>query len=98
MCAIALKYGNDYGLGERGLILFEAYKKLQEETFDTARSALFNLRQTGWAVAVHNDYRLNGESFTFWLFTKGDRCVKGEGRTDAEALVLAYKAARELTP
>jgi hypothetical protein len=29
---------------------------------------------------------LNGESFTFWLFTKGDRCVKGEGRSDAEAL------------
>lgn len=43
-------------------------------------------RALGWAVAIHNDYRLNGEPHTFWLFTKGDRCVKGEGRTDAEAL------------
>lgn len=38
-------------------------------------------------VAVHNDYRLNGELMTFWLFTTPDgRAVKGEGRTDAEAL------------
>lgn len=45
-----------------------------------------DVRAGGWAVAVHNDYRLNGESYTFWLFTKGDRCAKGEGRTDAEAI------------
>lgn len=45
-----------------------------------------DLRALGWAVAVHNDYRLNGDAHTFWLLTKGDRCVKGEGRTDAEAL------------
>jgi hypothetical protein len=45
-----------------------------------------DLREQGWAVAVHNDYRLNGERFTFWLLTRGDRCVKGEGRTDADAL------------
>jgi hypothetical protein len=45
-----------------------------------------DIRAQGWAVAAHNDYRLNGESFTFWLFTKGDRAVKGEGRTDTEAL------------
>jgi len=44
------------------------------------------LRAEGWAVAVHNDYRLQGVPHTFWLFTKGDRAVKGEGRTDAEAL------------
>lgn len=37
-------------------------------------------------VAVHNDYRLSGKLFTFWLFTKGNLCVKGEARTDAEAL------------
>jgi hypothetical protein len=46
---------------------------------------LETLRERGWSVAVHNDYRLNGERFTFWLLTRGDRCVKGEGRTDAEA-------------
>lgn len=45
-----------------------------------------DIRATGWVVAVHNDYRLNGEFHTFWLFTKGDRAVKGEGRSDAEAL------------
>jgi hypothetical protein len=47
-------------------------------------------RANGWAVAVHNDYRLNGEPHTFWLFTRGDRFVKGEGRSDAEALARAF--------
>jgi hypothetical protein len=47
------------------------------------------LRVEGWAVAVHNDYRLNGEAHTFWLFTKGDRCAKGEGNSDREALAAA---------
>jgi hypothetical protein len=50
------------------------------------------IRAMGWAVAVHNDYRLNGEAMTFWLFTKGDRCVKGEGRTDADALAIVLAA------
>ena len=45
-----------------------------------------DLRALGWAVAIHNDYRQNGEPHTFWLFTKGERNVKGEGRTDMEAL------------
>jgi hypothetical protein len=45
-----------------------------------------DIRAAGWAVAVHNDYRLNGQAHTFWLFTKAGRAVKGEGKTDAEAL------------
>lgn len=45
-----------------------------------------DIRAAGWMVAVHNDYRLEGELYTFWLFTKGERAVKGEGKTDAEAL------------
>jgi len=45
-----------------------------------------DIRAEGWSVAIHNDYHLDGESYTFWLFTKGDRAVKGEGHTDAEAL------------
>lgn len=45
-----------------------------------------DLRADGWTVAVHNDYRQDGQSYTFWLFTKNGRAVKGEGRTDAEAL------------
>lgn len=56
---------------------------------------LSRLRMMGWAVAVHNDYRQNGEKFTFWLFTHDDgRYVKGEGRTDGEAIYVALKATR----
>lgn len=44
-------------------------------------------------VAIHNDYRLDGENFTFWLMTKSfpdgsTRAVRGEGRSDVEALDL----------
>jgi hypothetical protein len=49
-------------------------------------SSADDIREKGWMVAVHNDYRLNGELQTFWLFTKGSRVIMGEGRTDAEAL------------
>lgn len=52
-----------------------------------------DLRASGWVVACHNDYRLNGEAHTFWLFVNGDRAVKGEGRTDAEALARVRLAA-----
>lgn len=45
-----------------------------------------DIRAQGWAVAVHNDYRLNGQPHTFWLFTKGTTAIKGEGASDAEAL------------
>lgn len=57
-------------------------------------SSADDLRIAGWSVAVHNDYRLNGERFTFWLFTQGDLCVKGEGRTDTEALNIVRKQLR----
>jgi hypothetical protein len=55
-----------------------------------------SLRAAGWAVAVHNDYRLGGESFTFWLFTKGNHFVKGEGSTDADALAQCAASAAAL--
>jgi hypothetical protein len=46
-----------------------------------------DIRDAGWSVAVHNDYLMNGERFTFWLFThRNGKWVKGEGRNDAEAL------------
>ena len=55
------------------------------------------LRAEGWMVAVHNDYRLNGELHTFWLFTHPDgRWIKGEGRTDSDALRAAIAAAERL--
>lgn len=48
---------------------------------------LDKIRNEGWMVAVHNDYRLNGKNMTFWLFTNSDgRFVKGEGFTDLEVL------------
>lgn len=55
------------------------------------------LRADGWSVAVHNDYRQDGEPHTFWLFTHPDgRWIKGEGRTDAEALEAARAHAAAL--
>jgi hypothetical protein len=47
-------------------------------------------------VAVHNDYRLNGIQHTFWLMTKGEIALKGEGRTDLEALQQINTRAHEL--
>jgi len=50
-------------------------------------------------VAVHNDYRLNGENYTFWLLTKDHLAIKAEGKTDAEVMgmlkVLASTVERE---
>lgn len=55
---------------------------------------LTKIRSAGWSVAIHNDYRQNGNQHTFWLFTNvNGRWVKGEGRTDREALECV---AREL--
>lgn len=49
--------------------------------------ALAYIRGAGWSVAVHNDYRIGGATFTFWLFTHPDgRWLKGEGSTDRDAL------------
>jgi hypothetical protein len=45
-----------------------------------------DIREAGWLLAVHNDYSQGGVFHTFWLFTKGKRFVKGEGRSDAIAL------------
>jgi hypothetical protein len=56
--------------------------------------ALNALRQRGWSVAVHNDYRQNGEAKTFWLFTHVGTgyFVKGEGKDDTEALRDVFSA------
>jgi hypothetical protein len=60
--------------------------QLVRERDDGLRARPDDLRTLGWAVAVHNDYRQDGVPYTFWLLTKDGRAVKGEGRTDAEAL------------
>lgn len=64
------------------------------DTNPTGAEVVAKLRGAGWSVAVHNDYRLNGEAYTFWLWTREDgRFVKGEGRSDDEALAACYEAA-----
>lgn len=50
-----------------------------------------DIRDAGWVVAVHNDYRLDGDNMTFWLFTKDSgrgygAFVRGEGLNDIDAL------------
>ena len=59
-------------------------------------SLLRALRNQGWLVAVHNDYMQAGVFHTFWLFTKGGRCIKGEGVTDEMALNLVFDAADKI--
>lgn len=62
-------------------------------------SSLGRLRAAGWSVAVHNDYTLNDERMTFWLFTHPSGVwAKGEGLTDNEALLAAERQARERRP
>jgi hypothetical protein len=62
---------------------------------DPKVDVLAELRGAGWSVAVHNDYRLHSEPHTFWLFTHPcGRWIKGEGRTDADALRQVLDAAR----
>ncbi len=51
-----------------------------------------DIRDQGWAVAVHNDYNTGGERHTFWGFTKGSQWVRGEGKSDGEALEEVRKA------
>ena len=60
------------------------------------QSVLEQLRSDGWRVAVHNDYMLNGELHTFWGLTRGCCFVKGEGRTDGEALADAQRGIERL--
>lgn len=60
------------------------------ETELTTEGRLTSLRASGWTVAVHNDYRLNGTAYTFWLFTRGNDCAKGEGLNDEQAISRAY--------
>ena len=54
------------------------------------------LRSLGWMVAVHNDYKQNGEFHTFWLLTYPDgKYLKGEGKTDEEALEQIVEELRQ---
>lgn len=63
---------------------------------DSNYGDLSMLRAAGWVVACHNDYRLDGELRTLWLFTRGDQAIRGEGPTDQAALLKAVKQWRRL--
>lgn len=57
-------------------------------TSPTIESLLARLRAFGYTVAVHNDYRLAGRLYTFWLLThEHGHYLKAEALTDTEALV-----------
>lgn len=64
----------------------EAHLRWLEDGRVTHDAMPDDLRAQGWTVAVHNDYRLDGKGYTFWLVTKDGRALKGEGPTDADAL------------
>lgn len=62
-------------------------KQLDELAGDNSAALLAYLRLQGLTVAVHNDYRLDGEAHTFWLMVDtNEMSYKGEGRTDLQAL------------
>lgn len=67
---------------------------------DSAASRADDLREKGWAVAVHNDYKLPDGMCTFWLMTKriGNQTIalKGEGYSDRIALDLIREQVSKL--
>lgn len=66
-------------------------------TEETAETILTRLRASGFLVAVHNDYRLNGQFMTFWLLTHPDGSwIKGEGKTDKLALQQAELSLKDV--
>jgi len=71
------------------------YEKIDLETI-SFEELLWLLRREGWMVAVHNDYRQYGEFHTFWLFTKGGLCAKGEAKSDLEALKQVLEQIRSI--
>lgn len=75
-------------LGAKSIAEFvlDALKPLNVREVPTLAASPDDIRALGWTVAVHNDYRLGGAPHTFWGFSRGTSYVKGEGRTDAEAL------------
>lgn len=68
----------------------------QKIELDVVSSYLRWFRTNKWTIAVHNDYRQAGVSYTFYLFTHPDGFwVKGEGKTDEEALAEAFNMVGE---
>lgn len=63
---------------------------------------LTTIRDLGWSVAVHNDYKLGDKQHTFWLFTNGTGAyvkgeamqVDGEMSMDEKALAMCLNQIR----
>lgn len=89
--ALAASQAREAEMGRRNAVL-------EAEVHDEALSAsgyLAALRHGGWRVAVHNDYRMHGQDWTFWLLTHPSGVwAKGEGVSDGLALANAHDAAR----
>ena len=81
-------------LTEERDILASENARLASEVARLRQAIPDDLRAAGWCLAVHSDHQLGDEAHTSWVFIKGDRCLTGKGRTDAEAL----EQARELLP
>lgn len=77
--------------------LLARLSKVEEQLAEARKGKPDDLRASGWSVAVHNDYRINGEPMTFWLFTKDGKAIKGEGPSDEAALEQVRHAARAET-
>lgn len=66
-------------------ILPEKERLCNQITFGS--SSPDDLRQLGFTVTVHNDYRLGGVAHTYWhLSDSKNQGYIGEGRSDADAL------------
>ena len=58
---------------------------------------LARLREKGWMVAAHNDYRSGESFFTFWLLIhRNGRYLKGEGKNDDSVLAEIERRASAL--
>ena len=50
------------------------------------QARLDSLRDRGWVIGCHNDYRQGGVLHTYYLFTNGDFKVQGEAVGDMMAI------------
>ena len=77
--------------GEKLAEILRLDKAKREGQRRSLTSMLRILRENGWMVGVHNDYRQDGKLMTFWLFTHpSGRWLKGEGERDEDAVFDVY--------
>jgi len=63
---------------------------------ETLEELLEVLRRADWTVALHTDMRDNGGLRTSWTFAHPrGRWIRGEGRTDRDAVAQVLRLVRE---